>query len=251
MSVSSRNVRILHDPEEDEMRRVLRTVAAAVLAIGGVVGVAGVAAATVPPATGCEEEGDGYFGGGVCQAVVEATAVCEGGVPYLDYTAVLEGTPNSDVTVTWNNPSGPGQVLADQPLSGRLLWPGTVLDDDGAAADYPGWNRNDDGSWSRGDAFSWAAGTVDVTFSSNPEATVSVVYPEESGACAPVSPTSTGGGDVAAAAPTEGGGVLGISVLSDTGISAAPLLGAVGGLLLAGTLLLLVGRVRRSPGEDG
>jgi hypothetical protein len=224
--------------------------AAAVLAIGGVVGVAGVATAAVPSVAGCEEEGDGYFGGGVCQAVVEATAVCDGGVPYLDYQAVLEGASAQDVTVTWNNPSGPGQVLQDQPLSGRLLWPGTVIDDDGAAADYPGWTKNDDGTWSRGDAFSWAAGAVDVTFSANPEATVSVAYPAETGACAPVSSTSTGGGDVAAAAPTEGGEVLGITALSDTGVSAAPLLGGAGGLLLAGAMLLLVSRVRRPQGKD-
>src|SRR5690606_6630559 len=130
-----------------------------------------------PPANGCEDQGDEYFGGGVCQSVVEASAVCVDDVPYLDYTAVLEGTDASELTVTWINPAGESVVLANQPLTGRLLWPGVELGADGKPTDYPGWVRNADGTWAQGDAMSWVAGSVDVNFKANPEATATVQYP--------------------------------------------------------------------------
>lgn len=225
------------------MKRVLRTMAAAVLAIGGVVGVTSAASAEDPPSNACEDQGDGYFGGGVCQSVVEATAVCVDDVPYLDYTAVLEGTSASQLTVTWLNPDGENVVLTDQALTGRLLWPGVELDADGEPTDYPGWVRNADGTWSAGDSLSWVAGSVDVNFKANPEATTTVQYPGADG-CVPSG---------AVTQVSSGGGVLGDSVtaeeLSETGFSAVPLAGAAGGLVLAGGLLLLVSRLRR-PHEE-
>ncbi|NCT90551.1 peptidase [Cellulomonas sp. APG4] len=231
------------------MKRVLRTMAAAVLAIGGVVGVTSAASAVDPPANGCEDQGDDYFGGGVCQSVVEATAVCVDDVPYLDYTAVLEGTTASELTVTWLNPAGESVVLTNQPLTGRLLWPGVELGPDGVPTDYPGWVRNADGTWTPGDSMGWVAGSVDVNFKANPEATATVQYPGADG-CIPggaVTQVSSGGG------AASGGGVLGHSVtaaeLSETGFSAVPLAGAAGGLVLAGALLLLVTRLR-GPHEE-
>lgn len=219
------------------MKRVLRILAAGVLAIGGVVGVAGAASAEDPPVQACDDPGDGYFVDGVCQLVVEASAACDVGVPYLTYATVVEGSSATDLDITWVNPAGDDVVLTGQPLSGRLLWPGVELGPDGRPTDYPGWVRNADGTWTEGDSMSWVADTVQVSFRANPEATTTVRYPTATAACVPTQTVSRLLDRPVAAA------------LSDTGFSVLPFAGAAGGLVLAGGLLLAVTRFRRSHEE--
>jgi hypothetical protein len=109
--------------------------------------------------------------------------VCDGDVPYLEYKVVPTGTPNDDVTITWQNPSGPDVVLADLPLEGRVLWPGAEVDADGDPVDWPGWHQEADGTWAEGDEFDWVRPSVDVLFQVNPEATETVSYPPSSPNC--------------------------------------------------------------------
>ncbi len=108
--------------------------------------------------------------------------VCDGDVPYLQYSVVPTGTPNDTVTITWQNPSGDDVVLADLPLTGRVLWPGAEVDADGNPADWPGW-RLEGGEWVVGDEFDWVRPSVDVLFQVNPEATKTVGYPPSTPSC--------------------------------------------------------------------
>ncbi|WP_402468335.1 LPXTG cell wall anchor domain-containing protein [Isoptericola aurantiacus] len=117
--------------------------------------------------------------------------VCDGDVPYLQYQVDVENpvTPPEDVTITWLNPDGDDVVMADQPLSGRVLWPGAEVDGAGNALDWPGW-RLVDGEWVVGDEWDWVRPSVRVLFEVNPEAEVTVSYPESTPECAgPQEPT--------------------------------------------------------------
>ena len=113
------------------------------------------------------------------------TAVCTSNVPYLDYDVTVNNLPGADkVTITFINPGGPDIVFADQPLSGKILWPGAVLDGQGNIVDWPGWTLNPDGTWTQGDEFDWVRPSVQVNFEVNPSATVTVDYPPATSACA-------------------------------------------------------------------
>ncbi len=82
----------------------------------------------------------------------------------------------------------------------------------------------------------WARPSVDVTFDVNPSATVTVAYPGATAGCV--------SGGVSQVADEESG------VLASTGFGGAAFLGAAGGLLVAGGVLVGVSRVRRSRGQD-
>src|SRR5699024_4675118 len=104
----------------------------------------------------CEQgpAGDEYVPEEPCQITVDAAAVCHDDAPYLSWTASVEGTDAPDLTVTFNNPSGSDAVYKGLPLKGELLWPGTVLGDDGKVIDWPGWTEID-GDWIVGDEWDW------------------------------------------------------------------------------------------------
>jgi len=110
---------------------------------------------------------------------------CDANTPYLVYDVPVLNLPAAtSVTITFVNPTGPDLVFPNQPLSGRILWPGAVLDADGNIIDWPGWTLLPDGTWVEGDEFSWTRPTVEIRFEVNPEATVTVDYPPASTACA-------------------------------------------------------------------
>jgi hypothetical protein len=111
--------------------------------------------------------------------------ICDGDVPYLQYSVVAEGLdePADDVTLTWVNPSGESVVQSGLPLSGRVLWPGAEVDAAGNALDWPGWHLEGD-EWVVGDEWDWVRPSVNLLFEVNPTATASVGYPESSPACA-------------------------------------------------------------------
>ncbi|ACZ32027.1 LPXTG-motif cell wall anchor domain protein [Xylanimonas cellulosilytica DSM 15894] len=110
--------------------------------------------------------------------------ICDGDVPYLEYAVTATGTTNDTVTITWQNPAGSDVVLADLPLTGRVLWPGAVVGANGEALDWPGWTQQADGTWVEGDEFDWVRPSVDVLFEVNPEASATVAYPPSSPSCA-------------------------------------------------------------------
>ena len=100
-------------------------------------------AVLVGPAVAHAAEGDTYVPTQPSMRLTTLVSTCEADAAYLDYAIELEGTTGDTVTVTWINPDGEGVVHRDLPLSGRLLWPGAVVDDDGRGVDWPGWRLED------------------------------------------------------------------------------------------------------------
>jgi hypothetical protein len=222
------------------LRFVRRSVAVAAVLLTSVA-LAGPAIAADPPASSspsasastgyaCLDQEAGYAPSGVCQlVVVKADAVCRNNAPYLDYEVKPEGTPNTAVSIVWGDPSTANSLTqSNLPLSGSVLWPGTVLDSQGNVVDWPGWSQVN-GTWVRGDQWDWVRPSVPVTFKVNPEATVTVTYPPDSVFCNP--PQSQ---VLAADDPTPTSVVLAATGASDT----APLLFVAIGVLLLGSLLI-------------
>lgn len=206
--------------------------------------------ATISP-YGCLSPLDSYGAPQVCQLAVHTLSpVCDKDVPYLAYNIQAVGSPNTTVTITWLNPSGPNVVYAGQPLSGKVLWPGAKVGPDGKGADWPGWRQLPDGSWVQGDEFDWVRPSVKVLFQVNPEATVTVAYPPSSPSCLTNPPDTQVLVDnpvdsaVLAADPPASN----TAVLSATGSEVQPLLLAGGALVLIGALtvaLVSIARRRR------
>jgi hypothetical protein len=208
------------------MRTLVRLAATAVVVLLASFGVVGAASAegdqTPDPSSACAQRSTGYAPTGVCELKVQVAATCEANIPALEYSLQALGTPNTTATVTFVNPGGADVVLTDQPLSGSILWPGAAVGSDGRGSDWPGWKEAPDGSWVTDPSDAWLAGTVDVHFEVNPEATVSVVYPAATTQCGPTSV-------VLAADDPE---------LAATGSNAGLMLAVAGGLVGLGLVLL-------------
>ncbi len=155
--------------------------------------------------------------------------ICDNDVPYLEYAIVTTGTDDTTVDITWINPDGDDVVYTDQPLTGRVLWPGAVVDGQGNPLDWPGWSFVN-GEWVEGDEFDWVRPQVSVLFHINPDQTVTVAYPPSSPDCDANPDTSVGGGS-----------------LPNTGSSTAMLGAVAGGLVIAGGGLLLLRKRRLQP----
>ncbi|MEQ8706124.1 MAG: SdrD B-like domain-containing protein, partial [Phaeodactylibacter sp.] len=79
---------------------------------------------------------------------IQTEEVCVDGYINVNYEISPIGfTPGTGVTVTWVDPDVDTvvSVLMNQPLSGTLLWPGTILDNS-TPVDWPGWELVD-GVW--------------------------------------------------------------------------------------------------------
>ncbi len=236
------------------MSKILRACVIAALAAGVALGAPGVAlaadgptpsASASPTSTapaggefGCLGATDDYGVPLPCELhVTLLTPVCDNEVPKLRYAVEAVGSPNTTVTITWINPSGPDVVQSGLPLTGTVLWPGAVVGPDGRGVDWPGWTELPDGTWVQGDEFDWVRPSVQVLFQVNPEATMSVAYPPSSPNCN----TNPPGGEVLSATPT------GSEVLSATGSNSAPLLvGAVALVVVGGLTVAFVARRRRA-----
>jgi uncharacterized repeat protein (TIGR01451 family) len=107
---------------------------------------------------------------------------CTNDVAWLDYTATaLNFTPSGGAMITWTKLNDQvAQTLTGQPLSGSLLWPGMVVDSEGDAVDWPGWQLVNE-EWVPID--DGIRPTIRFTVSVNPEMTVEVTYPAATQAC--------------------------------------------------------------------
>jgi hypothetical protein len=225
------------------MRSLLRGSVGIALGLFAALALAGpaVAAPSPAPSDECARQAAGYAAAGVCQVTVAVAApICDNDAPMLRYQVVPEGTTKTTVTVTWVNPSGANVVYANQPLSGTVLWPGSVIGSDGKGLDWPGWTKQADGSWVQGDAFNWVIPSAQVLFNVGPQATVTVAYPPST----PVCLTSPSRSDVLAAEPNVGTST-GSGVLSMTGANSEPVLLLAGGLVLVGAGALVARRMLR------
>ncbi len=115
-----------------------------------------------------------------------AQPVCDGNIPYLQYVVSVqnvEGNPTT-VDITWINPNGDDVTYLDQPLSGKVLWPGAIPANQPGGPDWPNWTLVN-GVWVEGDdGFGWVRPTVTVSFTVNPTNSTVVAYPESSPDCA-------------------------------------------------------------------
>jgi len=113
---------------------------------------------------------------------VTAAGLCENDAPYLDYEVTAVGfAPTAGVTVTLvDDLDQVVATLADQPLTGRLLWPEAAVDANGRGEAWPGWSLQN-GAWV-------AVPTnvrpgLTVRFEVNPDAEQAVSYPPSTGDC--------------------------------------------------------------------
>ena len=110
---------------------------------------------------------------------VTATAICVNDVPYLDYVVTPGNfTPVNGVTIAWADAANNVvTTITDLPLSGRVLWPGAVVDQAGNGIDWPGWVFQNNKWIQAPDGFEGLRPTANVTLSVNPSQTITVSYP--------------------------------------------------------------------------
>ncbi|RKR11964.1 gliding motility-associated-like protein [Flavobacterium sp. 81] len=110
---------------------------------------------------------------------VTATAICVNDVPYLDYVVTPGNfTPVNGVTIAWADPANNVvTTMTDLPLSGRVLWPGAVVDQAGHGIDWPGWVFQNNKWIQAPDGFEGLRPKANVTLSVNPSQTITVDYP--------------------------------------------------------------------------
>jgi hypothetical protein len=131
------------------------------------------------------------------------TPICDGDVPYLSYSASF-GSATVVQHITFINPNGPDVSYFNLPLSGRVLWPGAVVDAAGEPLDWPGWTQLPDGTWVEGDEFDWVRPSVTVELEINPTATAVVAYPPSTPQCATNPPANPPAPGAPPAAPPGG-----------------------------------------------
>ncbi|WP_191621435.1 beta strand repeat-containing protein [Marinihelvus fidelis] len=114
------------------------------------------------------------------------TEQCISDTPWVDYALGAENfEPGANpVTIRWYKEDGSNELveeLTGQPLSGRLLWPGTVVDQNDIAIDWPGWELVN-GVWVQID--DGLRPTMRVEFEVNPTVDAIVSYPPATPFCA-------------------------------------------------------------------
>lgn len=124
-----------------------------------------------------------------------AVGECLNDAPFIAYDVQIDpaDTPLDDRTVLLVLTDGTnteeielGELGADGTLSGRTLWPGASVADDGVTpTGWPGWEQLDDGTWVETDGnYAWTRGDIDAALVVNPDIQVDLAYPEATPECA-------------------------------------------------------------------
>ncbi len=116
---------------------------------------------------------------------VTATPICVNDVPYIDYVVTpVNFTPVNGVTIAWaNNNNTVITTMNDLPLTGRLLWPGAVVDQTGKGIDWPGWVFQDNKWIEAPDGFETLRPLAKLIISTNPTETITIEYPKAEPYC--------------------------------------------------------------------
>ncbi|WP_069385523.1 hypothetical protein [Cellulosimicrobium cellulans] len=162
-------------------------------------------------------------------------AVCEADVPYLGYEVTLpegvEAEGENPLTITFLHPrGGEDYVVGEQPLSGRVLWPGASATE---PKQWPGYVRNEDGSYTQTEGnYAWTREGVQVRFEVNPSYSTVVEYPPASSECAnpPVAPIAAE--DVTLVSDEDEGSQLASTGATVAGAAAFAVLLVGGGVLV-------------------
>ncbi|WP_281633196.1 choice-of-anchor L domain-containing protein [Flavobacterium luteolum] len=110
---------------------------------------------------------------------VTATSICVNDVPYVDYVVTpVNFTPVNGVTIAWaDSNNNVVTTMTNLPLSGRVLWPGAVVDGQGKGIDWPGWIFENNKWIEAADGFEKLRPTANLTVSVNPSETITLSYP--------------------------------------------------------------------------
>ncbi|GAA1912351.1 hypothetical protein GCM10009775_01190 [Microbacterium aoyamense] len=175
-----------------------------------------------------------------------AVGECDRDVPWINYSVFLLDPDNvatghvASLVMTAGDEEYKVELgtLVDNKLSGRVLWPGAEVDENGNAIGWPGWTIDASGTYVPTDEnFAWTRGDIKAVIQVNPQLEVPLSYPEATPDCA-TNPIALGlTGDVA-----------GKGDLARTGVEAAmlPISLFAGALVLVGVGAMIVTRRRGS-----
>ncbi|WP_281234901.1 Ig-like domain-containing protein [Flavobacterium gelatinilyticum] len=157
---------------------------------------------------------------------ITAGSYCLDNAAYVAYNVTADNfTPTGLLTINWIDSSG--RTVATQnnmPLSGDVLWPGTVLGTDNKPTDWPGWVLSN-GQWTEGnDGFELTRPAVTMEFTINPTQSVTVNYPDASSGCSarPQFGIEAGNDDDIALADGLNGSLEVINVLDNDKLNGVP-----------------------------
>ena len=188
------------------MQNLARSLVALAIGTASVVAFGLPASAALDPA--CEEQGTGYGASNVCVVrVAQADPICPGDSLQLQYAVTAEGTALSTVDLRWINPGGSDVVQTGLPFTGTVNWPTSIP--------------------RRATAVEFVVGT-DVVVNVDPTAAL----------------TRCASSSVLSVSDKSAGTASNSRVLALTGSEVAPYVAAAGGLLFAGSALVLVRAVR-------
>jgi len=173
-----------------------------------------------------------------------ATGVCEADVPWITYSVALtdpdEQATSRLVALVLSDGTNSerlelGELGEDNTLTGKVLWPGASVAEDGVTpTGWPGWEKIGD-AWVETDGnFAWTRGITTASFEVNPTLAVSLAYPEATPDCA------TGPKSNATTAAAGGG-----DGLASTGFAGTTIAIVAGIIVIAGIAFLVIARIRR------
>ncbi|WP_281322051.1 DUF7507 domain-containing protein [Flavobacterium aestivum] len=116
---------------------------------------------------------------------ISGEGICINDVPYFSYTATANNfTPVNGLTLTWtDSKNNVVSTMTNLPLSGKVLWPGATVDQNGNGTDWPGWVLEGQKWIEAPDGFENTRPTASVTFTLNPSETIVVNYPPSDPLC--------------------------------------------------------------------
>ncbi|HEY9324247.1 MAG TPA: hypothetical protein VIP50_04885 [Agromyces sp.] len=174
-----------------------------------------------------------------------ATGICEADSPWIFFDVELtdpdkQSTGNTASLVMTDGVNTETIELGDLEggsLSGKVLWPGASVDENGTANGWPGWALVGDKWIEVDDNFAWTRGEITAELVVNPELDVAISYPPATPECA-TGPKSTPGGE--GGVPAAGG-----TGLASTGFAGTSIAIVAGIIVIAGVAFLVVARIRR------
>ncbi len=169
---------------------------------------------------------------------VDVDPLCDNDTPYLRYDIQADGLGNQ-ATITFAD-GGRSESVVVPVGTGRVLWPGAVVNAAGDPTDWPGYDLDANGEWFLNPAnpYAWARGNVTVTVTVNPTSDpITIGYPPAEPTCAAVPPPPSPAPD-----PTPPPAPTPTADLPRTGGSAADMTMLAIALLVLGAGLVAVER---------
>ncbi|QIH40022.1 T9SS type B sorting domain-containing protein [Flavobacterium sp. Sr18] len=144
---------------------------------------------------------------------ITTSSLCLNNTPYVSYTVTPDNfTTTNLLIVKWiDSANNVVATLTNLPLTGQLLWPGTLRDSNGKTIDWPGWILSN-GKWIQGsDGFELTKPAVTMEFSLEIAQSVIINYPSATAICNSAPTFSIDAVNDSATTPVNSqGGALGV-----------------------------------------